>query len=232
VSAAAVIFSMLAVPEVFAQGRSIGRIQGQVLVDGTQEPVAGAVVRAVLPAALQGGDPFEPVETTTDDNGRFAINWIRSGMWQVVVSGEGYDSSVRRIEVTQSRSYACRGDEMRCREPVEFSMVKLFNPLHPTEAPSEGLLAGILADDLQAELDAAYDLFDRGDYDSAIASYEAVLERVPLLTSLHLQIGHAYRAKEDYERALLAYRAVPAQTAAWTEAESAIQELQAVGSVR
>ena len=85
---------------------------------------------------------------------------------------------------------------------------------------------------MQADLDTADGLFDGGDYDSAIAAYEAVLNQVPLLTSLHLQIGHAYRAKRDYERALLAYRAVPAQTAAWTEAEAAIQDLETLGAGR
>ena len=232
VSVAAVIFSMIAAPEVFAQAQAPGRIQGRVFADGTREPVAGAVVRAVFPVAQGEGTPVEPVETVTDDNGWFVINWIRSGIWQVIVSVEGFDDSVRPIEVTQGRSYACSSNQMRCREPVEFSMVKPFNPLHPTEAPSVGVLAGILADDLQAELDAADVLFDSGDFDGAIASYEAVLKQVPLLTSLHLQIGHAYRAKKDYERALLAYRAVPAQTAAWTEAESAIQDLKTVGSAR
>ena len=232
VSVAAVIFSMIAAPEVFAQAQTSGRIQGRVFADGTREPVVGAVVRAVLPVA-PGEQSVEPVETVTDDSGWFAINWVPSGLWLLTVSVEGFDNSVRPIEVTQGRSYACNSNQMmRCREPVEFSMVTRFNPLHPTEAPSVGVLAGILADDLQAELDAADGLFDGGDYDSAIASYEAVLKQVPLLTSLHLQIGHAYRAKKDYERALLAYRAVPAQTAAGTEAESVIQDLKTVGSVR
>ena len=48
VSVAAVIFSMIAAPEVFAQAQTSGRIQGRVFADGTREPVVGAVVRAVL----------------------------------------------------------------------------------------------------------------------------------------------------------------------------------------
>ena len=232
VSVAAVIFSMIAAPEVFAQAQTSGRIQGRVFADGTRKPVVGAVVRAALPVA-QGEKSVEPVETVTDDSGRFAINWIRSGLWLLTVSVEGFDNSVRPIKVTQGRSYACNSNQMmRCREPVEFSMVKLFNPLHPTEAPSGGVLAGILADDVQAQLDAAYDLFDSGDYDSAIDWYKAVLKQVPLLTSLNLQIGHAYRAQQDYERALLAYRAVPAHTTAGAEAASVIQDLETVGSAR
>ena len=231
-SVAAVIFSMFGAPAVFAQERAVGRIQGRVFTDDTREPVGGAVVRAVLPPSQQTGTRVDPVETVTDDSGRFAINWVRSGMWQVTVSVEGFDNLVRPIQVTQGSSYACNSESMRCREPVEFSIAKRFDPLHPTQAPSVGALAGLLADDLQAELDAAHDLFDSGDYDGAIASYEAVLEQVPLLTSLHLQIGHAYRAKEDFERALLAYRAVPTHTPAGTEAESAIQDLETDGSVR
>lgn len=227
ISVAAVVFSIGA-PEVFAQ--EAGRLRGRVLLEGTDEPVVGAVVRA-LPDGLDS--LARPEETVTDNNGRFTINWIRSGMWQAIVSAEGFAESRLTVEVTQGESYACNPNQlMRCREPIEFSMVRVVDPMHPTEAPSVGALAGIRADDIQAEVDAAHDLFDSGEYDDAIASYEVVLEQVPLLTSLHLQIGHAYRAKQDYERALLAYRAVPADTTAGAEAESAIQDLEALRSGR
>ena len=100
------------------------------------------------------------------------------------------------------------------------------DPLHPP-APSTGVLANLRGDDLQEALDAADSLYDRGDYDAAIDAYEAVLTTVPRLTGLHVQIGHAYREKNDFERALAAYRAVPAGDAASVEAQGAIEALQA-----
>ena len=70
-------------------------------------------------------------------------------------------------------------------------------------------------------------LLERGDFDAAIDGYQAVLDRAPLLTSLHLQIGHAYREKEDVERALEAYRAVPVDQPSGEEAQAAIAALEA-----
>ena len=70
-------------------------------------------------------------------------------------------------------------------------------------------------------------MFDRGRFNDAIEAYEALLERVPQLTSLHLQIGHAHVGRREYERALAAYQAVPADTTAADEAAAAIDALQA-----
>ena len=66
----------------------------------------------------------------------------------------------------------------------------------------------------------------RDDFDGAIDAYAEVLERIPKLTSLNLQIGHAYREKRDFGRALAAYRAVPADSPAAREAAAAIEVLQ------
>ena len=65
-----------------------------------------------------------------------------------------------------------------------------------------------------------------GRWIGAIDAYAEMLERVPQLTSLNLQIGHAYREKLDFERALAAYRAVPADSPAAREAAAEIEALQ------
>ena len=93
-------------------------------------------------------------------------------------------------------------------------------------------MAGFRADDIQAEIDAAHKLFDRGDYDGAIAAYRLTLERIPALKTLNLQIGHAYREKKDYESARVAYDAVPRESRAATEATAAIQELDSLATPR
>ena len=110
------------------------------------------------------------------------------------------------------------------------SFVMEVDPFNPP-APETGVLAGILATEIQFALGAAHALFDRGDFDGAIGAYQALLERIPLLTSLNLQIGHAYRKKQDFQRALAAYQAVPIDSPAGPEVEAAIASLKSNGGV-
>ena len=107
------------------------------------------------------------------------------------------------------------------------SFVLEINPFSPP-VPETGALAGLRAGEIQEDLISAHALFDNGNFDDAIDVYKDLLNRLPLLTSLHIQIGHAYLGKRDYRKALAAYRAVPADAAAAEEAELAIQALQSI----
>ena len=80
----------------------------------------------------------------------------------------------------------------------------VFNP----RAPATGVLAGLRARDLVESLEEADGLFDRAEYDAAIDAYRSILEQAPALTSLSLQIGHAFREKQEPDKALAAYRTV------------------------
>lgn len=148
----------------------------------------------------------------TDNGGRFSFIGLQPGRWLFVVRKRGFESSQGFANVGRT------GDS----GVIEFEL--RYDPLNPPP-PSTGRLAGIRADDIQSNLDAAHALFDDGDYDAAIAAYQGVLDEIPWLTSVNLQIGHAYREKEDFEAALGAYRAVPAESKAGAEAESAIRDL-------
>jgi tetratricopeptide (TPR) repeat protein len=189
-----------------------------------------AVVRGIVRDVL--GEPIRGVLVTTDSiergrseefetnsAGRFTFIGLQAGRWRFVVTKRGYESVQGFMMVGRT------GDQ----GVIEFEME--FDPLHPP-APTTGRLAGKRADDIQAGLDEAHEFFDRGDYDGAIAAYETVLEQIPSLTSLHLQIGHAYREKQEYDRARDAYRAVPAASRARAEAESAIEELAILAQSR
>ena len=79
-----------------------------------------------------------------------------------------------------------------------------FNP----PAPTGGVLAGLKTAELVESLEMAEGLFDRGEYDAAIDAYRSILERAPALTSVSLQIGHAFREKQEPDQALAAYRMV------------------------
>lgn len=187
-----------------AQAQS-GLVQGRVrAADGA--PIAGARVSG---ESLVSG---RTADDRTDDSGRFAFIGLTRGPWVFTVEKFGYETSQGISNISRMGRTA-------------MTFVLEIDPLRPP-VPRTGVLAGIAAGEIQEDLDHAHARFDRGDHDGAIAAYEALLERVPRLTSLHLQIGHAYRAKRDYPRALAAYRAVPADTPAATEAASAIAALQ------
>ena len=152
------------------------------------------------------------LETDTSSSGRFSFIGLNNGRWLFTLRKRGYQAaqgfaSVRRAGNSGTMSFTMEID--------------LLDP----PVASTGLLAGIRADDLQLEVDAAHELFDSGAYDSAISAYEAILENVPHLTSLNLQIGHAYREKREYDQARAAYRKVPPESRARLEAESAIRQL-------
>ena len=100
-----------------------------------------------------------------------------------------------------------------------------INPFNPP-VPENGRLAGIQASKIQQDLAEAHLRFDEGDFDGAIKSYTAILERVPSLTALYLEIGHAYAEKQDFRKAQEAYESVPLHTTAAEEAATAIQSLK------
>jgi tetratricopeptide (TPR) repeat protein len=202
------VFS-IGVPEAFAQERGV--IQGRVFLEGTRDPVEGAMVTAD-PPRFQPDGTLETlavtVETDSDDDGRFTINWIRSGIWNVTISVEGFEDLTLRVEVTQGRSRVCTAtQQQRCQEPVEFHMAQL-----KIEAvvKVDQALAGVEVSDAgreQAKTDliAADAAYNAADYRTAIDGYEKLLTTWPQMTALHQDIGDAYRALSGFEDALAAY---------------------------
>ena len=94
----------LGAPEGFAQDNR-GVIEGWVFLEGTRDAVPGATVRAD-PPEFQPAGTRESLATTVesdvnDGNGRFTVNWLRSGIWNVTASAEGFVDVRLRIEVTQ-----------------------------------------------------------------------------------------------------------------------------------
>ena len=173
----------VAVPSAMAQATA-GRMSGRV-VDEAGEPLAGAAILA----EAQGRNP---VETTTDENGRFSTIGFSTGQWRVTVTLEGYEAPFQTINIRQSGVATANFSMLRVRSA--------FERLLGDEA-----LEGLDADALEADLRAADAAFDAQEYDTAIAAYTELLTLLPTLTYLHLNIGNAHRAKGDYETALASY---------------------------
>ena len=183
-----------------------GSITG-VIRDRAGKPIQSATVLAEHPQNKR------TLTTSTNRSGRFSFVGLDSGTWFFVVRARGF-------EPTQVFARVRRGGNPR----IELTME--YDPLHPP-IPLTGVLAGIAADEFSEELNAADKLYEAGHYDQAIAAYQAILARVPSLSTLHLQIGHAYRAKKEYDKALTAYREVLATNPSNAEALAAVRDVEA-----
>ena len=209
---------------VFVLFSSISLITAQPVL--AQQSVIRGVVRdtagnPITEATVMAESRVSPrvIETETDDSGRFSFIGLERGRWLFTIQKRGYQPTQGFAPIRRTGNSGI----------VSLTMeVDLLDP----PVSSTGVLAGIRADDLQIEVDAANALFDRGDYTGAISAYQVILEQVPQLTSLNLQIGHAYREKQDFTQARAAYRQVPADTPASKEAESALQALDNVTPAR
>jgi tetratricopeptide (TPR) repeat protein len=160
-----------------------GRVAG--IVRNTEgEPIRGATIVAENSRA----EPHS-FTVTTDERGRFVITGLQGGAWQFLVSAPGYASHRQETDVSALRGKA----------GIEISLAR-------SAAVGAGPLAGANARNVQADLQAANALLEGGQYDQAIAIYQAVLARVPALTTINLQIGNGYRLKKDYDRAVAFYQ--------------------------
>ena len=205
----------LGAPEGFAQDNR-GVIEGWVFLEGTRDGVPGATVRAD-PPEFQPDGTRESLATTVesdvnDGNGRFTVNWLRSGIWNVTASAEGFVDVRLRVEVTQIGSNRCtQTQQIRCKAPIEFHMeaVKADADLEVEEFLGEIVLEGQVTtaelEQAKAGLLAADDAYNAADYRTAIAGYEQLMETWPQMAALQEDIGDAYRSLGQFADALAAY---------------------------
>lgn len=177
----AVLSVLCSVVPVAAQ---VGRVSG-VVRDETGKPIKAATVVAENVQATPAS--FTAV---TDDKGRWAMIGLQSGLWKFRASAPGYQSSAGSGRVQTIGN----------NPPMEFRLAK--------GAPGGPSLAGVNAQELQAELDLADRLLDAGQIDAAITSYEAILAKSPALTMINLPLGRAWRLKKQYDNALAAYQRI------------------------
>ncbi len=163
-----------------------GLISGRIL-DENGDPIPGAHVRAENPAASPAVR-----ETDVGDDGRYSMIGFISGQWRVTATAEGYNEDFGTIGVTQSGT-----------PPVDFELTKVRHAL--VQALGEDAMEGLDPDEIEQQLEAADSAFNARDWDGAISGYRALLEKLPMLTNLHSQIGQAHRAAGNYEEALAAF---------------------------
>ena len=183
-SVVAALVLVITAPPLFAQGG--GRVIGSVQ-DEEGNPLAGVAIVAENPSV----NPSR-FEATTGDDGRFAIIGFVSGQWTFTASIEGYQTSSGGSRITQGQNSPINFTLERALHPLEVALgVEAFEGLDPAA--------------VQAESNAADAKYNAGDWDAAIADYTGLLEKLPMLTNLHLQIGNAYRSKGAYDEAIAAF---------------------------
>lgn len=165
-----------------------GRIGGTVK-DVNGQPIKGATVVAENPASAPSS-----FTATTDDRGRYSMIGLKAGSWRVTASAPGFEAASGNVPIKTL------GTPM---PPVDFT-------LNPGASGGPAALAGVNTKELQAELAKADAMVAAKDYAGAIGIYEAMLAKVPALTALHLQIGALYRNQKQYDKAMEAYKKVPA----------------------
>ena len=181
---AAAVCVLLVAPGAFAQ---LGRFSGVVLDDRSQ-PLRGATIRA---ENTNGTPPS--ATSTSDERGQFYFIGLRSGQWKFTIEAPGFLPSEFTVPI---KTGAGTGRPVGIKLQRNAALVL------------DGPLAGVDARMLRADLAAADESFAKGDFDSAIINYRAVLLRAPALTLANLQIGNAYRQKKDYVKAAEAFQSV------------------------
>lgn len=166
---ATIIALCLALPALAQTGRV-----GGVVKSTEGKPIKGATVKAENPNA----SPAE-FTATSDDKGRWSMIGLRSGNWKFTAEAPGFmpqsgQANVRTIGAPNP--------------PMEFTLAPGASPGGTT-----------LSKEVQAELKAADDLRNAGQFDQAITAYQSVKAKNPSLTMVNMVIASAYRQKAAKE---------------------------------
>jgi tetratricopeptide (TPR) repeat protein len=181
----------------------VGRVAGTV-TDDEGRPLKGATITA------ENRDQAPSTFTSSSDaKGRFSLLGMRRGFWVFTIQAPGFEKAFTRLDIVTTRP----------NPPLDVRMARA------APAPTPGPLAGIDAREVQRRIDAAESLAAAGDHAAAIAVYRELLVRVPVLTSIYLQIGALHERLQDTAAALAAYKRLAELEPDNARARAAIQRL-------
>ena len=174
------------VPSVLAQG---GMLAGTVLNKETGEPIPGATITLENPEA----NPPR-FEEPTNDIGAFTLLGLESGQWTLTAEAEGFHPNPGRITLRWGRNPDVNIELDRIKHPLELALgAEALEGLDPVA--------------LGAEVDAADAAYDNQDWETALAGYDALFEKVPAMTDLHVKRGNTLQQLERYEEAIASFEA-------------------------
>ena len=173
-SAVAVAMVVLTAAAASAQSRGSGRLGGKV-VDEQGQPVADVVIKA------QKVGETEIFEGKTNSKGEWAIARLADGEWKVEFTRDGLET----YQMTAKVSEADRG------AAVNVTMKKA-GAAAPAEDPTVAI---------NAELQRAAGLMQKGDVPGARAIYEALYVKYPQPYQFPFAIATTYMAEKNFEKA-------------------------------
>ncbi len=162
------------------EGRGMGRIFGTV-VDESGKPVDGVEI------LVEAKDFNFKTSTKSDKKGNWAVAGLGTGVFRITASKEGFHNTIMEIMVSQFKN-----------PPIKITLQAVKETGEPT-----GL------DEKSRELFLeANNLYDQGNYTSALALFQEFLEKNPSLYPVRLNIGNCYREMKEYDKAITEYNSV------------------------
>lgn len=207
----------------FAQGQ--GSLIGRIISEVDGQPIPDASIELtfnVEESDTTGTDQPTPVETTTDSDGGFTFDGIQTGPYVAMVTKDGYQPVSAGVRVNPVGIIYFSG-----RSAVDPIVIPIPRPLTILEQVlGVEAFEGLDVFQLEADLEAADATYADENYRDAVARYSQVLEVLPDLAVLNLQIGNAYRAIGADDEALVAYKALAEADPTSVEAKTEIQRTE------
>ncbi len=162
-----------------------GRVGGVVRTE-SGEPIKGATITA------ENENFGTSITATTDERGRFSIIGLRTGQWRFTAEAPGFIGESGEMPIRTAGAP---------NPPITFALGR-------SGPGTSALLGNLPVDTLQQRLAEADALFERQQWDAAIATYEDILGRAPALSAIRLQIAAAHRLRGAHDAAIAAYEAL------------------------
>jgi TolA-binding protein len=144
---------------------------GGLVYDEAGNPLAGVTVKLFSLKAQDG------LSVKTDKSGKWLGAWIRSGGWDIDFEKIGYAPKKLYVEISESKKIP----------DITVTMTKV-----------EGV--GI-TDEVRDLLGKGNELFEKNDYDGALAVYQDLITKYPEAYPIYRNIGNCYFAQEKYDLA-------------------------------
>lgn len=148
---------------------------GGIVLDQSGAPLEGVRVKLFSLKAQEG------LEVKTDKAGHWMAAWIRSGGWNIDFEKIGYAPKKLVVEISENKK----------NPEIELRLEKV-----------EGL---IITDEVKDLLTRGNELFDKNDYETALALYEEILAKYPDAYPVLMNIGNCHFALEKYDLAEASY---------------------------
>jgi hypothetical protein len=186
--------------------RGNNRVAGFVVDKATGQPVKGAKVSLRLQKGGKGGP-----DTTTDNNGRWAVLGLTFGPWNIDVEAPGYTTRQMSTNISEGQRLPPMKVELEKEAPPE--------PVaNPADAPVEQVKIGgvTVTPEVAAAIEAGNKLITEQKYKEAVAEYEKAYPVLSSNVGLKFALARAYYGAGELKKAIVlldeAYKADPSNT--------------------